>query len=83
MAEHQVMSWLPKHHSNKRDLVSHPNVRVQVAARQYATWILSFLAASGPRATLEGTVQDSIAGSGACGKLAEPRWCVAILALPQ
>ena len=23
MAEHQVMSWLPQHHSYKRDLVSH------------------------------------------------------------
>ncbi|MCA1601201.1 MAG: hypothetical protein LC776_06020, partial [Acidobacteria bacterium] len=28
MAEHQVMSWLPKHHSHKRDLVSHPNARI-------------------------------------------------------
>ncbi len=28
MAEHQVMSWLPKHHSHKRDFVSHANVRI-------------------------------------------------------
>jgi hypothetical protein len=32
MAEHQVMSWLSKHHSYKRDLVSHPNDRVDGAA---------------------------------------------------
>ena len=30
MAEHQVMSWLPKHHSHKRDFVSHPNLRVHL-----------------------------------------------------
>ena len=29
MAEHQVMSWLPKHHSHKRDFVSHPNAWLQ------------------------------------------------------
>ena len=28
MAEHQVMSWLPTHHSHKRDFVSHPNARI-------------------------------------------------------
>ncbi|CAN5838690.1 hypothetical protein BH18ACI4_BH18ACI4_01630 [soil metagenome] len=32
MAEHQVMSWLPKHYSHKRDFVSHPNVRVNRGA---------------------------------------------------
>ena len=30
MAEHQVMSWLPMHHSYKRDLVSHPNACLQL-----------------------------------------------------
>jgi len=35
MAEHQVMSWLPKHHSHKRDFVSHSIVRVQVAAARH------------------------------------------------
>jgi len=29
MAEHQVMSWPPMHHSYKRDLVSHPNAGLQ------------------------------------------------------
>jgi hypothetical protein len=28
MAEHQVMSWLPQHHSYKRDLVSHMETTV-------------------------------------------------------
>lgn len=30
MAEHQVMSWLPQHHSYKRDLVSHMNASVDL-----------------------------------------------------
>ena len=30
MAEHQVMSWLPQHHSYKRDLVSHMNPPVDL-----------------------------------------------------
>ncbi|MCA1602203.1 MAG: hypothetical protein LC776_11360, partial [Acidobacteria bacterium] len=34
MAEHQVMSWLPKHHSHKRDFVSHPNAELQLRARR-------------------------------------------------
>jgi len=37
MAEHQVMSWLPTHHSHKRDFVSHPNVGVDRAARIHST----------------------------------------------
>ncbi|MGH9871265.1 MAG: hypothetical protein ACRD9S_02225 [Pyrinomonadaceae bacterium] len=31
MAEHQVMSWWPMHHSYKRDIVSHPNARINRA----------------------------------------------------
>ena len=30
MTEHQVMSWLPKHHSHKRDFVSHPVAALQL-----------------------------------------------------
>ena len=30
MAEHQVMSWLPQHHSYKHDLVSHMNASVDL-----------------------------------------------------
>ena len=32
MAEHQVMSWWPTHHSHKRDFVSHPSGGVDPAA---------------------------------------------------
>jgi hypothetical protein len=32
-----VMSWLPKHHSHKRDFVSHPNDRVDAAARIHSS----------------------------------------------
>ena len=38
MAEHQVMSWSPKHHSHKRDFVSHHNARVERARRLNTTF---------------------------------------------
>ena len=53
MAEHQVMSWLSKHHSYKRDLVSHPNDRVDAAGDNCATDKLSMTSPLVPLASNE------------------------------